>query len=166
MSIIGLNGLGTVIGQSKTPPLAINTVDGYGYTNWHDGGGPDTTKGTPAYAEAYFGATPTSANASEFSRNLADEALSFIDIVHTYGQESKAPGYRTTMYDPAKNQTRASGMKSQLMQAARLIIAGSPGRVYYASSECFDTHSGQVYTQTSLLAEVSESIAEFLNYLA
>ena len=58
-----------------------------------------------------------------------------------------------------------SGLKTSLKQVARMILAGSASRVYWVSQGGYDTHSTQLSTQTQLLGEFSEAMAQFHAYL-
>jgi uncharacterized protein (DUF1501 family) len=53
-----------------------------------------------------------------------------------------------------------------LRQAAQVIAAGFPTRVFYCSLGGFDTHAKQVAIQTDLLRQVSESVAAFTDDVA
>ena len=166
-SIVSLNGIGAVVTGAGVPVLSISTLDNYGYNAWHDGRGPATTPGTPAYGEQILTTTPTLAAATEYARSIGGDALGFISEVQAWAAQEPASDYRTVTFDPTTKALRSSSMKIQLKQAARLILANNaPVRVIYASAEGFDTHADQITAQASLLAELSEALAECHAYLA
>jgi uncharacterized protein (DUF1501 family) len=54
-----------------------------------------------------------------------------------------------------------SGLAAKLQLIAGLIARGFGTRIFYASLDGFDTHSGQAPTHSALLAELADSIAGF-----
>jgi uncharacterized protein (DUF1501 family) len=58
------------------------------------------------------------------------------------------------------------GLARKLRSVAQLIDADLATRVYYVSLDGFDTHANQRNTHANLLAELSDSVAAFLDDLA
>jgi len=58
------------------------------------------------------------------------------------------------------------GLARKLRSVAQLIDADLATRVYYVSLDGFDTHANQRETHANLLAELSDSVAAFLDDLA
>jgi uncharacterized protein (DUF1501 family) len=60
----------------------------------------------------------------------------------------------------------SSGLASRLRLIARLMKAGLDTRVFYTVQSGYDTHSGQLFTHSNLLFELSGALKAFLDDLA
>ncbi len=57
-------------------------------------------------------------------------------------------------------------LAASLKTVARMISAGMPTRIYYASHGGFDTHSGQLNRHQQLLSQTGDALAAFMKDLA
>ncbi len=58
--------------------------------------------------------------------------------------------------------TNASPLAQQLDVVSNMILANVPTRVYSVSLSSFDTHAGELATQSALIGQVSDAITAFL----
>ncbi len=101
---------------------------------------------------------PSPATAGEFARALSSATTSYVGVVQGYATAIPAADYPSTA---------GSSIKSQLKQIARMILAGSPTRAYYASQGGYDTHSNQngVGAHPDLVGDLSDAMSQFYAYL-
>lgn len=104
---------------------------------------------------------------AEIRRPAANNLLDFVcrSTLNAYAasqQVQEAVSHEKTASDYPANFELARKLKT----IAQLIDAGLKTRIYYVSLAGFDTHANQAQTHGNLLAELSQSLAAFINDLA
>ena len=99
-------------------------------------------------------AAATDDDRGSLAQFVQQSTLTALDASHKL-QESLAGGSATAGYP-------GFGLASKLQTVAQLIDADLPCRIYYVSLGGFDTHASQASAHSSLLNELSQSLAAFL----
>jgi len=103
---------------------------------------------------------------AEFARATEADTEAYIGAIATVLAQQPLSDYVTTYAFGGPGTTATnSALKTSLKQVARMILAGSASRVYWVSQGGYDTHSTQLSTQSQLLGEFSEAMAQFHAYL-
>jgi uncharacterized protein (DUF1501 family) len=138
--LTGKTGQGLVI----NPPIEYFGVN-YGTTD-------DWSALTKAYHR--IGILPAANATAAFDQAQLQTALGDISTIQHFAKKVKAKDYPVPTW-----------LDYQLRDIARLIVAGSGIRGYFAEQGSYDSHSSQAQSQPLLLQQLSASMAQFYGFL-
>ena len=101
-----------------------------------------------------IGILPAANGTSAYTQKQMAEALADITTIRGYAKHEQPKTYATPSY-----------LDYQLRDIGRLIVAGAGIRGFYAIQGGFDTHGQQILSHPMLLQQLSESLAQFYDYL-
>jgi uncharacterized protein (DUF1501 family) len=144
--------------SGATPLLAGNTGQGLVINPPMEyfGVSYGTTDDWSALTKAYhrIGILPGANAAAAFDQAQLQTAIGDISTIQHYAKAVKAANYPVPTW-----------LDYQLRDIARLIVAGSGIRGFFAEQGSYDSHSSQAQSQPLLLQQLSTSMAQFYGFL-
>lgn len=149
--VVSFGGSAALLNTATSQGLALPApLETYGI----DYGATDNYYAEIAAAQMIMAMPATGAAA--YDRAVVRSAHAALSQVHAIAHQEPVKDY------PAPR----SWLDQQLREIARLILAGSGVRGYYAVQGDYDTHSAQQQTQPALLAQLGTALTSFHGYLA
>lgn len=133
----------------SSPLVASPPIDNFGFSYGSSDNGT-ALRGTFGKIQALPGS-----GAAIYGTKALDYAASAVSAVDAIAKAEKFKDY----------QTPVTWIDWQMREIARLILGGSGLRGYYAEYGSFDTHAQQGLAQPQLIADVSNAMFTFYNYL-